>query len=75
MTNHPEPIMPALHLIAGLASGKTTYALALGADGNRCYFSLDRWLITAFGQYEIDIVGHAEHVRRVLACRELICRC
>jgi predicted kinase len=35
-------------------------------------FSLDHWLITAFGKYEIATVGHEEHTRRVLACRELI---
>ena len=65
--------MATLHLISGLpASGKTTYAQALAADANSCYFSLDRWLITAFGPYAIEVVGHGEHVRRVLACRELI---
>ncbi len=65
--------MATLHLISGLpCSGKTTYAAALGADGNAALFSLDRWLITAFGRYEIAAVGHQEHTRRVLACRELI---
>jgi hypothetical protein len=65
--------MPTTHLIAGLpCSGKTTYALGLRADGGAALFSLDRWLITAFGKYSIDEVGHEEHVRRVLACRDLI---
>ncbi len=35
-------------------------------------FSLDRWLITAFGKYSLASVGQEEHTRRVLACRELI---
>jgi predicted kinase len=35
-------------------------------------FSLDRWLITAYGKYSIATVGQEEHTRRVLACRELI---
>jgi predicted kinase len=64
--------MPTLHLICGLpCSGKTTYALGLRADANRVLFTLDRWLITLFGQYSIASVGHEEHTRRVLACREL----
>lgn len=53
-------------------SGKTTYAVGLRADANRVLFSLDRWLITSFGRYAIASVGHEEHTRRVLACRELI---
>ena len=65
--------MATLHLISGLpCSGKTTYAAAVGADANAVVFSLDRWLITAFGRYEIAAVGHQEHTRRVLGCRELI---
>jgi predicted kinase len=65
--------MATLHLISGLpCSGKTTYAAALEADANAVLFSLDRWLITAFGRYEIAAAGHQEHTRRVLACRELI---
>lgn len=65
--------MATLHLISGLpCSGKTTYAMALRADANAVLFSLDRWLITAFGRYDIAAVGHEEHTRRVLACRELI---
>ena len=62
-----------LHLISGLpCSGKTTYASALRTDTNAVLFSLDRWLITAYGKYAIAAVGHEEHTRRVLACRELI---
>jgi predicted kinase len=65
--------MPTAHLISGLpCSGKTTYATRLRADVNGVLFSLDRWLITLFGNYSIDAVGYQEHVRRVLACRELI---
>ena len=65
--------MATLHLMSGLpCSGKTTYARALKADLNCVLFTLDRWLITAFGKYRIADVGHPEHVRRVLACRELI---
>jgi predicted kinase len=65
--------MPTLHLISGLpCSGKTTYATGLRADANAVLFSLDRWLLTAFGRYEIADIGHEEHTRRVLACRELI---
>jgi predicted kinase len=65
--------MAIAHLISGLpCSGKTTYATELRADVNGVLFSLDRWLITLFGRYSIAIVGYDEHVRRVLACRELI---
>jgi predicted kinase len=65
--------MATLHLISGLpCSGKTTYAAGLRADTNAVLFCLDRWLITAFGRYEIAAVGHQEHTRRVLCCRELI---
>jgi predicted kinase len=61
------------HLICGLpCSGKTTYATALRADANCVLFSLDQWLITTFGRYAIPVVGHEEHTRRVLACRQLI---
>src|SRR5262245_57096353 len=68
--------MPTVHLISGLpCSGKTTYATALRADLACPLFSLDRWLITLFGQYAITSVGHEEHTRRVLACRELIWDC
>ena len=65
--------MPTTHLISGLpCSGKTTYATGLKADMNGVLFSLDRWLITSFGTYSIALVGHEEHTRRVLACRDLI---
>ena len=65
--------MATLHLISGLpCSGKTTYALGLRADSNCVLFCLDRWLITAYGKYELAAVGHEEHTRRVLACRKLI---
>ena len=65
--------MTTAHLISGLpCSGKSTYALALKADANCVLFSLDRWLITSFGRYSLASVGHKEHTRRVLACRELI---
>ena len=65
--------MPTLHLISGLpASGKTTYATELRDRVNGVLFSLDRWLITAFGRYSLPVVGLEEHTRRVLACRELM---
>ena len=65
--------MPTVHLICGLpCSGKTTYARGLRADLDSVVFSIDRWLITAFGRYALATVGHEEHTRRVLACRELI---
>lgn len=65
--------MAVLHLISGLpCSGKSTYANALRGDSVRVLFSLDRWLIGAFGRYSIESVGHQEHTRRVLACRALI---
>lgn len=64
---------PTLHLISGLpCSGKTTYAEGLRADTNAVLFSIDRWLLTAYGQYSLSEVGQVEHTRRVLACRELI---
>ena len=46
--------------------------MGLRADLLAALFTLDRWLITLFGKYSIDDVGHEEHVRRVLACRDLI---
>jgi predicted kinase len=65
--------MPTVHLISGLpCSGKTTYAIGLKADANCMLFSLDRWLIGLFGKYSLASVGHEEHTRRVLACREVI---
>ena len=65
--------MPTVHLISGLpCSGKTTYAIGLKADANCMLFSLDRWLIGLFGKYSLTSLGHEEHTRRVLACREVI---
>lgn len=72
MTNE-NTRMATLHLISGLpCSGKSTYARALQGDSHAVLFSLDRWLIRAFGKYSLEAVGHTEHTRRVLACRELI---
>ena len=63
----------SLHLISGLpCAGKTTYAERLRDLRGAVHFSLDRWLITSYGHYPVDVVGHDEHVRRVYACRELI---
>ena len=65
--------MATAHLISGLpCSGKTTFANSLRTDLGGVAFSLDKWLITLFGQYSIAEVGHEEHVRRVLSSRELI---
>ena len=62
-----------LHLISGLpCAGKTTYAEQLKDESNAALFSLDRWLITSFGRYSLETVGHMEHARRLYACRELI---
>jgi predicted kinase len=62
-----------LHLISGLpCAGKTTYAERLRVERDAALFTLDRWLITSFGRYSIDAVGHMEHARRLYACRELI---
>lgn len=65
--------MATVHLISGLpGSGKTTYSKKLASRADAVHFSLDTWLITAFGSYEIENIGHEEHVRRVHACRELM---
>ena len=65
--------MSTVHMVCGLpCAGKTTYALGLQADLNSVLFSLDRWLITAHGRYSLATVGHEEHTRRVLACRDLM---
>jgi predicted kinase len=65
--------MATLHLVSGLpCSGKTTYSRRLRDEHRAVLFSLDRWLITAFGKYSIAEVGQPEHTRRVLGCRELI---
>ena len=62
-----------LHLVTGLpCAGKTTYSVKLKAKTAGVHLSLDRWLITSFGQYSIDEVGHDEHFGRVIACRKLI---
>lgn len=69
----PGHSVATLHLISGLpGSGKTTYAAALAADTGAVLFSLDRWLITVYGRYVLQVVGTDEHVRRVRACRDLI---
>jgi len=65
--------MATVHLICGLpAAGKTTYSATLRDNTAGVHLSLDHWLVAAFGQYSIGAVGSDEHVRRVLACRELI---
>lgn len=65
--------MATVHLISGLpCAGKSTYASALSQRTDCVVFTLDRWLISLFGQYSISAIGHAEHTRRVLACRALI---
>ncbi len=65
--------MAMLHLITGLpCAGKTTYSVKLKAATAGAHLSLDRWLITSFGQYSIDEVGHDKHSGRVIACRKLI---
>jgi predicted kinase len=64
--------MATLHLVSGLpCTGKTTYAEALKGDTDAVVFSLDVWLITMFGRYGLEDIGHEEHTRRVLACRDL----
>ena len=61
-----------LHLISGLpCAGKTTYAARLREERDAVHLVLDRWLITTFGRYTVDVVGYMEHARRVYACREL----
>lgn len=65
--------MKTVHLISGLpCSGKTTYSKRLAEELDGVHFWLDFWLITLYGTYDIDEIGHPEHVRRVLAVRELI---
>lgn len=64
---------PTLHLISGLpCAGKTTYVGRLKENHDAVHLSLDRWLITCFGRYALEVVGYQEHLRRVYACRELI---
>lgn len=63
-------IMQTVHLICGLpGAGKTTLAKKIEEDQRALRFSLDEWLITLFGRYEITPETHAAHVERVLACR------
>lgn len=65
--------MSTVHLITGLpCAGKTTYSESLKAETAGVHLSLDYWLITSFGQYSIDEVGHEKHLDRVMACRKLI---
>src|SRR5690606_2268996 len=65
--------LKTVHLISGLpCSGKTTYSNRLSEQVDGVHFWLDYWLITLYGAYDIDEIGHDEHARRVLACRELI---
>src|SRR5690606_24356891 len=49
-----------------------TYSHQLVREINGVHFWLDQWLITLYGRYSIEAIGHDEHVRRVLACRDLI---
>jgi predicted kinase len=71
--NHDAGIMAIVHLISGLpCSGKTTYSASLQAQVDGVLITLDQWLITTHGKYRIVEVGQDEHVRRVVACRELI---
>src|SRR5262245_19221938 len=64
---------PILHLISGLpCAGKTTYAEQLKEERDAAHLCLDRWLITAYGRYPVEMVGYAEHARRVYALRELV---
>lgn len=65
--------MSTVHLISGLpGAGKSTYAQQLQLRTGAAVFTLDRFLITLFGRYNVPDVGGDEHVRRVLACREAI---
>jgi hypothetical protein len=65
--------MSTAHLISGLpGAGKSTYAQQLQLRTGAVVFTLDRFLITMFGRYDVPNVGGEEHVRRVLACREVI---
>src|SRR3954447_3462269 len=65
--------MSTAHLISGLpCAGKSTYAQQLQLRTGAVVFTLDRFLITMFGRYDVPDVGGQERVRRVLACREVI---
>lgn len=65
--------MNTVHLICGLpGAGKTTLAKKIEEEHRALRFSLDEWLITLFGRYEITPDNHKAHVERVLACRNII---
>lgn len=65
--------MNTVYMICGLpGAGKTTIAKRIETENRALRFSLDEWLITLFGRYEITPENHQSHVQRVLACRELI---
>ena len=65
--------MPTAHLLSGLpCSGKSTFASSLVEENGGVLFSLDYWLITLHGRYSLEDIGYNEHVRRVLACRQII---
>ena len=65
--------MPTAHLLSGLpCSGKSTFAKFLVEENGGVLFSLDYWLITLHGRYSLADVGNNEHVRRVIACRQII---
>lgn len=64
--------MNTVHLICGLpGAGKTTLAKEIEREQKALRFSLDEWLITLFGRYEITPDNHLAHVERVLACRSM----
>src|ERR1700754_2911615 len=65
--------MATAHLIVGLpCAGKTSYAKAIAAGIDAVHLMLDSWLISSFGRYSIDDVGHDEHGVRVRRLRLLI---
>lgn len=65
--------MKIVHLMCGLpCSGKTTFAHKLAEERSALYLGLDELLITLYGQYPIDQVGHEEHVQRVIRCRRAL---
>jgi len=65
--------MAIVHLICGLpCAGKSTYSETLKTVTGGVHFTLDYWLITVYGPYDIEEAGYGEHVRRVVACRRLI---
>ncbi|MCG5054116.1 MAG: ATP-binding protein [Myxococcales bacterium] len=65
--------MTTAHLVVGLpCSGKSVYAAALQKETGAVLFTLDHWLIEAFGRQPLGEAGHPEHVCRVLKVRRLI---